>query len=97
MDTTTRLKAYSAVDSERNYQDAGRGNAKRHEDMPEMTPGEFLLCREHCLATARASWYKPDGSVACLDHVRKITALGVQCMEIHGAPHRPLLEEGAGQ
>ena len=55
-----------------------------------MTPGEFILCMEKCLADARAEWYKPNGGVSCLDHVRKVTALGVQCMEIHGAPLRAL-------
>lgn len=85
---TPREQAYKALDSERDYQDAQRGNAKRHEGMPQMTPGEFLLCMEKCLADARAAWYAPNGGVACLDHVRKVSALGVNCMENHGAPER---------
>lgn len=85
----TRAKVYNAIDSERDYQDAGRGNAKRHQDMPQMTPGEFILCMEECLKQAREVWYRPDGGQACLDSVRKVTALGVQCMEVHGAPFRP--------
>lgn len=85
---TDRAFVYKAIDTERDYQDAQRGNAKRHEGQPEMTPGEYILCMEKCLADAREAWYKPDGGVACLDHVRKVSALGVACMELHGAPPR---------
>lgn len=79
---------YVAVDSERDYQDAQRGNAKRHVGQPEMTPGEYILCMEKCLADAREAWYRPDGGTSCLPFVRKVTALGVACMEKHGAPPR---------
>ncbi len=85
---TPRNEVYAVIDGERDYQDAQRGNAKRHEGQPPMTPGEYLLCMEHLLSQARATWYRPDGGVACLDEVRKITALGVSCMELHGAPRR---------
>lgn len=84
----TRTEVYSAINTERDYQDAQRGNAKRHEGQPAMTPGEYILCMEKCLADARTAWYAPDGGVKCLDHVRKVAALGVSCMELHGAPHR---------
>lgn len=83
-----RAFVYTAIDSERDYQDAQKGNALRHENMPAMTPGEYILCMEKCLADARVEWYKPNGGVACLDHVRKVAALGVACMELHGAPFR---------
>lgn len=83
-----RVAVYAVIDGERNYQDAQRGNAKRHEGQPPMTPGEYLLCMEKCLHDAREAWYKPDGGKACLDFVRKTTALGVACMELHGAPER---------
>lgn len=84
----TRAEVYAAVDSERDYQDAQIGNAKRHEGQPSMTPGELILCMEKSLHDAREAWYKPDGGVGCLDFVRKVTALGVQCMERYGAPKR---------
>lgn len=83
-----RANVYAAVDSERAYQDAQAGNAKRHEGQPPMTPGEYILCMEKCLADAREAWYRPDGGTKCLDFVRKVTALGVGCMELHGAPRR---------
>jgi len=84
----TRADVFVAINTERDYQDDQQGNAKRHEGQPSMTPGEFILCMEKCLADARDAWYKPDGGTACLDYVRKVSALGVQCMEYHGAPHR---------
>lgn len=85
---STRQQVYAAVNSERAYQDAQQGNAKRHAGQPPMTPGEYILCMEKCLADARSVWYTPDGGTACLDNVRKVVALGVACMELHGAPFR---------
>ena len=85
---TTRLDVYRAVDSERDYQDAGMGNAKRPERAPEASPGEYILFMEKCLADAREACYKPGGNNACRPFIRKATALGVRCMEIHGAPRR---------
>jgi hypothetical protein len=86
----TRAEVYAALDTERTYQDRGLGNAKRHEGRPAMQPGELILCMEKVLADARTAWYRPDGGVACLDDIRKVTALGVQAMELHGAPQRVL-------
>jgi hypothetical protein len=83
-----RSEVYAAIDGERDYQDAQKGNSKRHEGQPPMTPGEYILCMEKCLADARDTWYRPDGGWACLDFVRKVVALGVGCMELHGAPRR---------
>lgn len=91
-----RLIVYAAIDTERAYQDAQVGNAKRHEGQPPMTPGEHILCMEKCLQDARDIWYKPEGGQACLDHIRKVAALAVQCMERHGAPSRVLVREVQG-
>lgn len=87
-DMARRLDAFHAINTERLYQDNQRGNAKRHEGQPQMTPGEFILCMEKCLNDARGTWYTPDGGVKCLDHIRKVAALGVSCMEMWGAPTR---------
>ncbi len=83
-----RNEVFDAIHSERAYQDAGKGNALRHENMPAMTPGEYILCMERCLNAARETWYRPDGGVKCLEDVRKVTALGVAMMELYGAPQR---------
>jgi hypothetical protein len=84
-----RNEVYEVIDGERAYQDAGRGNAKRHENAPpQLSPGECLLCMEELLADARRAWYKPDGATAMLPFIRKATAVGVQLMENYGAPPR---------
>jgi len=84
----TRDAVYRAINTERAYQDAQRGNAKRHEGQPAMTPGEYILCMEKCLADAREAWYKPNGGEACMEHIRKVSALGVAAMERYSAPLR---------
>jgi hypothetical protein len=84
----SRIEVYNVIDGERQYQDDQRGNALRHEGQPAMTPGEYILCMEKCLADARSAWYAPDGGVKSMEHVRKVTALGVAAMELHGAPPR---------
>lgn len=84
-----RSTVYSAIDSERAYQDAGAGNANRHANAPDrLLPGELILCMEKCLADARAAWYAPTGGTDCLPHIRKVAALAVQAMENYGAPRR---------
>ena len=83
-----RIRVYAAIRGERDYQDDQQGNAKRHEGQPPMTPGEYILCMEKLLHDARDQWYGPNGGVLCLEFVRKVTALGVACMELHGAPQR---------
>lgn len=83
-----RQLAYLAIDTERQYQNAGQGNAQRHVGAAPLTPGELILCMEKCLTDAREAWYKPDGGQACLPFVRKVAALAVQCMERYGAPMR---------
>lgn len=86
-----RNEVYAVIDGERAYQDAGMGNAQRHPDGDKaMTPGEFILCMERCLADARDVWYTPQGGQKSLEYVRKVAALGVHCMELHGAPVRKM-------
>jgi hypothetical protein len=82
----SRNLVYMAIDSERNYQDAQRGNAKRRLDQPPITVGELILCMEHYLAEARTAWSKANGDA--MPDIRKVTALGVQAMERYGAPMR---------
>lgn len=89
MTKATRQEVYAVIDGERAYQDAGKGNARRHVNAPpNLSPGECLLCMEELLNEARAAWYTPDGATTMLPFIRKATAIGVQCMENHGAPPR---------
>lgn len=61
----TRDEVYSVIDGERDYQELGKGNAKRHPTAPpNLLPGEVIACSQKCLNDALAAWYAPDGGVA---------------------------------
>jgi hypothetical protein len=91
-----RADVYKAIDGERTYQDKWEDADSRgkHET------GAFILFMEHYLKEARrlestlenggnCNW-KVNGKEGSLDFVRKVTALGVACMEQNGAPEREL-------
>lgn len=82
-----RDTVYDAIDSERDYQDARKGNARRHDDRP-MSVGEFIACMETYLTKARDAWARAGGVSRSLHEIRKVAALAVHCMEQHGAPMR---------
>ena len=90
---TTRREVYAALDSERDYQDmrivrdGSTGDLAEHSHTPE----EYLLYMQDYLTegihVASRTWgaaCKP----AILEVIRKVTALGVACMEQNGAPLR---------
>ncbi len=84
-----RAIVYQRIDTERDYQD---------EKWPgTLTVGEFVLLLEEYAAKARREWVADRFPVCCrpdmgvLHVVREVTALGVACMEAHGAPARELM------
>ncbi len=92
----TRREVYAAIDGERAYQT--KWDTTESQGLHE--PAAFILFMEHYLAHARMLEStiengnngtdregKPTGE-GSLDFVRKVTALGVACMEQHGAPER---------
>lgn len=81
-----RRDVYLALDSEREYQHKKWGSETH-------TVTEYLLYMEHSLFLARAmasslSMSDEANKRKVLDCVRKVTALGVVCMEDEGAPRR---------
>lgn len=84
------LDAIEAISRERKYQDAVWGEAAsegKHE------VGAFVLFMEHHLQQARAAistGASPGADQAALAEILKVAALGVCCMEQHGAPLRDL-------
>lgn len=84
----SRELAYIAIDSERDYQDAGRGNARRDSAEPPLSLGDHLVILRKILHDAEEAWYKPDGRAATLDYIRKLGGVAVHCMEDYGAPLR---------
>ena len=83
-----RSEVYVAIDSERDYQERLWG--------PTETKGlhsisEFLLYMQDYLAEAAHIVSREGKKTAypkALEVVRKITTMGVSCMEQHGAPLR---------
>ncbi len=86
MKIRSRRDVYKALNSERTYQDERWGD-RTH------TVTEYILYMEHYLEEARKRASTKDQNVPInhkdtLDFIRKVTALGVVCMEENGAPHR---------
>jgi hypothetical protein len=84
----TRAEVYAALDSERDYQDMRK---VRDSGQEFHSVEEFLLYMkvylDETIAISAHTW-GPDAVPKTLEHLRKVTALGVACMEQHGAPHR---------
>ncbi len=88
--TLRREKVYSILNGERDYQEE---RAKEFGWDPKHSTGDFLLMMGEYLDRARAAYCMPSGGhEKALDCLRKVTALGVACMEIHGAPRRKKVE-----
>lgn len=77
-----RNKVFEKLSDERTYQDA-RWPGHKHE------VGSYLTLMATYLRKAQDAWSRNDGDVLALHEVRKLTALGVACMEEHGVPTRP--------
>jgi hypothetical protein len=86
----TRRQVYDVIDSERDYQDKIWDNLNKTIN----NPSSFILWMEEYLSHARKLASTKDerkGTEGCseiMDTIRKVTALGVACMEINDAPHR---------
>lgn len=84
----TRRSVFDAIISEREYQqDKFGGDGPRN-------VGDFILYMEDYLTEARRQATRDPASQGAtvspdtLDTLRKVVALGVACMEQHGAPQR---------
>ena len=86
MSISTRQEVYAALDSERAYQDEKWGGHLHEAE-------SWVLFIEHYAMFARIKactldFADPENLRAYLDDIRKLTTLGVACMEQHGAPLR---------
>lgn len=100
-----RLDVYAVIDGERNYQDC---LASTSETDGHHTVTEFLLYMDAYMHDAKqvaSKTWGPQATIKTLDLIRKITALGVACMEQNGAVersfkirtvHDEVIEVGAG-
>lgn len=87
--TVLRNHVYSAIDSERDYQDRMSANPDRPDMVEDLPLSGILLAMEHCLNSARASWYYDNEPYhATMHFIRKIAGLSVKAGETYGMPKR---------
>ena len=86
---TKREDVYKIIDGERAYQDTVRKEYEHDErDQLNISLAEWLLYIETQLNKAKAAVYALSDEATTMCIVRKITALGVACMENNGTPER---------
>ena len=84
-----RTDVYKRIDQERDYQDWRWEEGRREDQIPdiEKSPAEWLNYIEFYLDQAKISNTMLDKPQVMGD-IRKIAALAVRAMEIHGTPER---------
>lgn len=84
-----RTEVYSCIDGERDYQDAVWGVRRERDSTPdeEKPVAEWINYIEYHLSKAKERVYHLDTQGA-LTEVRKVAALAVRTIEIHGCPER---------
>ena len=87
-----RDDVYRVIDGERAYQDAQRGTAKTDRPLPHPVAAELLML-ERYIGHARTAWVDNPGDLDALHQVRKVAAIAVRCLEVHGAPKRSIKPE----
>ena len=89
-----RKSAYRAIDGERDYQDDRWGHSASSGDPGDgdRTIDEYILYIGEYARQMQVLGGMSDDPNAKLDAVRKVAALGVACMEQHGAPTRALYD-----
>ena len=77
----------SAIHDERVFQNRKWGTIEEH---PHEVGGYLTLMRK-LLTEAEFAWASQRGDLGALDDLRKVVAVGIACMEQHGAiPRSPL-------
>lgn len=89
-----RIEVYKCLDTERDYQDLRWSPRREKNNTPdaEKPPAEWLNYIEHHLSMAKESVYMLNDQDA-LAEVRKVAALAVRCLELHGCPKRIIPED----
>lgn len=86
---SNRQEIFDRIDGERKYQDENWGVRRSANGTPdeEKPISEWINYIEYHLSKAKERVYHLDDDGA-LHEIRKVTALGVRTMEIHGCPER---------
>lgn len=80
-----RTDVYKLIDGERDYQDKVQGN--KYDLKAHPVAAEILMMQQYANDAANA-WTHNKGDDIALAMIRKVAALGIRCMEHHGAPAR---------
>jgi len=92
--TMEKNEVYNRVDGELNYQDLKWVVRREENGTPDESkpPAEWINYIEWHLSKAKERVYFLDDEGA-LEEIRKVTALGVRALMIHGCPERVIPEE----
>lgn len=84
-----RTEIYKRINGERDYQDANWGTRRQLDGTPdeEKPVAEWINYIEYHLTKAKERIYHLDTESATHE-LRKIAALAIRAMEIHGCPER---------
>lgn len=84
-----RTDIYKCIDGERDYQDANWGSRRQADGTPdeEKPVAEWINYIEYHISKAKDKVYHLDTAGATAE-LRKVAALAVRAMEIHGCPER---------
>lgn len=81
-----REDVYEVIDGERDYQN--NLPQSRTDGPMNHTVGDFLTLIRRYSVKADEAYANTAGNLFALHEIRKIAALAVACMEVHGAPKR---------
>lgn len=89
-----RREVYKCIDTERDYQDLRWFPRRELNETPDESkpPAEWINYIEFHLSKAKEGVYFLHDQDA-LAEIRKVVALGVRCLEIHGCPERVIPED----
>lgn len=89
-----RFEVYKRIDTERKYQDLQWSPIREKLSVPDESkpPAEWINYMEFHLRKAKEGVYFLHEDDA-LGELRKVIALGVRCLEIHGCPERIIPDE----
>lgn len=90
----TRRQVYKEIDLEREYQK--QMGPERTLDGDNHTVGDHITLLQAYVNKAVAEYADRPGDERALHVIRKITALGVRCLEKHGCPRRQRLKRVLG-
>ena len=90
MNKLKRIKVYELIDSEREYQDKLWNENTTASNGKHSVPAWLLYMQDYLTEASHivSRNSEPHASKKASNIIRKITAMGVSCMEQHGADYR---------